>query len=295
MVARILAAVAAVAMVAGAIVVRDRIDSRAPQQPTATRTACSTELAAACSDLDDVAAVADQLIAVAGPRDAPIAEWATAGPWPQIVDEARSAASRPKLFSSNEAVASTELVAVIRQMPPQCSGKPVTWLCIGDAAGQTGATAGARPAVAAPSRSSSTRLLLRAALVGAKLGRTDYASNDLTLDADALNWIAAAERGIEAGRGRGAPTLTDFNVVPAADVFITTAADAQAAAGKGFQVVRPTPVVRVDAVVGHIGDGGADPKAIGDRLRGAGWQAPSKAPNNGLPSPGVLVALRGVG
>jgi hypothetical protein len=292
MIQRVLAAVAAAAMVVGALVVRDRMDNRAPDEPASTRTVCTVELAAACDDVDDVGAVADKLIALTSRREAPMTEWATAGPWPQIVDEARKASSRFALFTSRKVVASTELVAVVRTMPAACAGKPVTWLCLGDAAGQT--AAGTRPAVSAPSRSTSTRLLLRAALIAGKLGRTDYASNDLDLDPDATNWIAAAERGIEAGRGRGAPTLADFNLVPGADVFVTTAADAKAA-GRGLQVVKPTPLVRVDAVVGRIADGGTDPQTIGERLRAQGWVPPSATGDDGLPSPGVLLALRDIG
>jgi hypothetical protein len=216
-------------------------------------------------------------------EDSDIGVWITPGPWPDMADEQRVVDGRGELFDRTERLASTELVAVVKNRPPQC-GADITWKCLGDAA------QAADVRIAGPSETDPTRLLIRAALLGGFLGRTDYAINDLDEQPDAGPWLAAADAGLDRGRRFGATSLNDFLVQQgAADVFITTRADA--ARATGAQVVTPAPVARVDAVAGIAG--GRVPEGAADALRAAGWGAPpGNQEDDGLPSPGVLLGLR---
>jgi hypothetical protein len=292
--ARVVAALVAAAMVVGAVMVRRALDGDGnsgngngggPQ--VATRTVCASDVQEdVCFPRDDVepeGATADALIEAAGAEDGDLRAWLTVGPWPQMVDDARRSAGKPRLFSDVRTLASTELVAVVRRKPDQCTGE-VTWRCLGDAA-----VAGAR--VAAPPRGTGIRLLATAAFAGAYLGRSDYASNDITDDPAAADWLAAVDRGIEDAR-QFASTLDDALVKQGAvDVFVTTLADATAGATPPGQVTVAQPVVRATAYLGTAGRFDAD--EVADRLQLFHWRSPPQPPA-GLPSPGVLLALREV-
>ncbi|HEX4979886.1 MAG TPA: hypothetical protein VFV35_07470, partial [Acidimicrobiales bacterium] len=204
--------------------------------------------------------------------------WLAPGPWPQMANEARRFASRSAAFARTTAVASSELVLALREPSPACP-PPVTWRCVGDAL-----ISGALR-VGAPPGSSPYRVLIRAALLTGYFDRSDYATNDVE-EAAATEWIAAVDRAIERARAFGATSLRDFLVKPgSADGFITIGVDA----GR-TPVEQLSPPVRVDAT---LGGAGAAPVRPGERLVEAGWGPPrGEEQDDGLPSPGVLLALR---
>src|SRR5436309_11901831 len=104
MAARLGALVLAVAMVVGAVVARRHIDRAA----VVVRLTCATELADVCGRLPGRVKVtiapagttADRLTALAPGADPGLDGWLTPGPWPQLVDAARVAASREPVFGS---------------------------------------------------------------------------------------------------------------------------------------------------------------------------------------------------
>lgn len=302
MAARLLAALLAAAMVVGAFAARRAIfDSdgdgggngnagdRGGNSSRGTRAACAEELGDVCIDADlaeTAGTTADMLAGAEDAEEADVRTWLTVGPWPQMVDEARKAGGQPAIFTGRgRALASSELVAVVARQPAACATE-LTWKCLGDAI-----VAGTR--VAAPARGSGTRLLVTAAFAGGYLGRSDYASNDLTDDPAVADWLAAVDRGIEQARGFGATSVTDFLVKRgSADVFLTTLADARTSGAFEPTISRPTPTVYATAVMGATGPFDADDAV--NRLQLFHWVAPP-ARATGLPSPGVLLALREVG
>ena len=289
MIQRIAAIAAAIALVAGAFVIRENViekdDGNGSTNGDGATAAvvCASELPDdVCETESAIGSTADELTA----NDAEAITWVTPGPWPQMIDESRRASSLEPLFDDVRPIASTELVAVVLRKPSQCA--EITWRCLGDAA------AGGR--VSAASASTGTRLLIRAALLGGFIGRTDYAINDLDEVAGARDWIEAAERGIEQARRRQAGSLQAFLAArgAAADVFITTAAEARGFSDSS-QPVTPTPLAVVIATAGTSGRFDAGDAA--DAFEDAGWATDpaSIQKDSGLPSPGVLLALREVG
>ena len=276
--ARVLAALVATALVVGAVVLRTGMDSDDDGGPLGGGGGdervvfCARELGDVCDGDEVPAATTAKNVIDAG--DAPDT-WVTAGPWPAMVDEAR--VNLPPLFAGDRkprVVAGAPLVAVVRKRPPQCP-EQVTWVCLGDAL-----IADVR--ISAPPQDDSTRLFLRAAFVAGKIGNSDYASNDV--EGEVLDWIAAVERGLDANR-QFAASVDDFRVIPGVDVFLTTIADAGGPVA-GMSTVTPAPLVRIDVYAT-----GERPDGLAERLTAEGWLPPSSA-DDGLPSPGVLVALR---
>jgi hypothetical protein len=288
--ARLLALVAAAAMVVGAVVVRSRLDDggggNSSSTPASSRMVCGSDLdedvCGPRAEIKPEDETAGALIAAPDRSAADLGTWLTIGPWPQMVDVGRRAANKPRLFTDTRPAASIELVAVVLRKPAQCTAE-VTWRCLGD-----GLVAGAK--VGAPARGTGLRLLATAAFAGAYLGRADYASNDVTDDPAATDWLASVDRGIERARAFGATSLADFLAQRvAADVFVTTMADARTAGAPASQIVTPTPLVRVTSYLAATGR--FDAGDLADRFQLLQWQVPPR-PLVGLPSPGVLLALR---
>lgn len=288
MIQRLAAIAGAVALVAAAFVVRETIieddDGGSGSSPGSTELVCASELPdGVCPE----EAALDDIVADLVGEDPPAITWVTPGPWPQMVDEARAASSRERIFVDVRPLATTDIVAVVHQKPSQCP-EEITWRCLGDSAAASGR-------IAAPSTATGVRLLIRAAMLGGFIGATEYASNDLDEVAGARDWIESADKGIEQARRRQASSLREFLATrgAAADVFITTAAEA--GAFDSLDIVRPQPPARVIATLGTTGR--FDAGAGAEELRRARWSTDpaSLTGDLGLPSPGVLLALREVG
>ena len=301
MASRVIAARVAPALGGGAVVVRRRwdADNAGPgagrgDERVGSRVICAGDFVEdVCSRAGTVVEsesdTADALIKAEGRRDADVSTWLAIGPWALMVDEARETANKPQLFGTVRPLAGTTLSVIVRKKPPQCPAN-VTWRCLGDAL-----VAGAR--VSGPPPGTGTRLLATAAFASAYVGRSDFASNDITDDPAASDWLHAVERGIDSTRQFGATSVADFLTKQgAADVFITTAADAIANAAPSSQVATPAPLVKVGAYLATATPDGESKLAgeLRDRLLLFNWQPPVQVAT-GLPSPGVLLALREVG
>jgi len=282
---RFAAVAAAIALVAAAFVIRENVIENDGGDSNGSGDApvvCVRELPDVCADEAPVGETFDAL--VAGEQDRIV--WVTPGPWPQMANDSRSFASEAAAFETTTVVASTPLVIVVRRLPAEC-GTTITWRCLGDAArARTSRIAG-------PSAASPYRLLARAAFLTGYFDRSDYASNDVNEDAAVSDWIVGVEREIDRARSFGATSVADFVAKQgSADVFISIGVEAQRYASTTVEVATPTPVVRVDAVVGSEGD---PPRGVGDALIERGWDEPAgPQDDDGLPSPGVLLALREV-
>jgi hypothetical protein len=311
-VARALAVIAAVAMIVGAFVYRygspfdgGGSDGGDGGDSPAAPVYCAAELGAdVCEAVDagdrevvtePASATADRLIKARGFDDADVAGWLAPGPWAQMVDAQRRLASRPVLFASKgRGLADTPLVAVTRkgQPIPGCPAE-VDWRCIGDAA-QNGSYR-----IGADANGTSSHLFLRAAALSGLFGNTNWATNDLDAPPegvpDPTSWLAALDQRLAQAPGFGAPSVGDFVVKPGSvALFLTTGAGATSAPGGSFDVRTPAPAATIAATYNASDQGGhqIDADEAADALGAAGWTVRPDAKTQGLPSPGVLLALR---
>jgi hypothetical protein len=302
---RVLALIAAIGMVFGAFVYRYGMPGGGGADGTvdvggdtaAAVIVCAAELGAVCDAVPDAtiepaATTADRLIAVRSAGEAAIAGWLAPGPWPAMVDDARARASRAKLFASKgTGLAAAPIVAVARkgQLPAACTAE-VTWKCLGDAAAQTSFGVGG------DTPDTSGGLFLRAAALSGFFGNPDWATNDLQDNAEAQTWIANLDARLAAAPGFGARSLDDFLVKPGTvKVFLTGGAAAARIGGNvSFEVRTPLPVATVAVSYTAAARGGRQIEVapVEAALRTAGWKVQRNAKTEGLPSPGVLLALR---
>jgi Bacterial extracellular solute-binding protein len=332
---RVLAVVAAAAMIAGSLAIRSALDRDRTEAAQVLRLTCATELDVACSRMaekDDrvvltvepAGVTADRLASV--DADAGLDGWLAPAPWPDIVDGQRRARALPALFSGERpTVARSPLVLVVWKdraaaLNPRCPAPGgLGWRCLGEAAGAPGGwpSVGGRPewgpvkpGHAAPDTDGIGLLVLGQAVAG-WFGRADLSTADLEDEAFA-RWFGGLERAVPSSAG--SPLESMLVVGPAAfDAAGTTEAEAAplvagSARRDALTLLYPSPMATADVVLATAGE-----KGMASSLRGvvggdegrtalteAGWRvgagdrpgAPALAAASGLPSPGLLDALR---
>lgn len=291
---RLLALLGAVAMVAGAFAYRSRGDAPAAGgggEVAEGAVICAQELGPLVCDalpgavVEPAAVTADRLIRAQNVAAADVSAWVTAGPWAEMVDEAR--AGRPPLFETAPPLATTRLVAVVKRdrLPAACGGR-ATWKCLGAAA-----TGDPAFLLAADPATGGAGVFLRAALLTGFFDGADYATNDLDLALDLMGTLDERQR---AARARNATDLQRFLIqAPDVPVYLTTEAAVGGVAANAA-VLAPEPVATVGAYLSvrpGSRDRGRD--RVAAALVEARWKASPLPADDGLPSPGVLVALRG--
>jgi hypothetical protein len=313
--ARVLAVLAALAMIVGAFVYRygspfdgggGGTDGSSGGDGDAAVVVCAQELGPDVCDAVDADGVevvvepasetAKRLIEARTAASAGVAGWLAPGPWAAMVNEGRKLGSKAVLFNSKgRNLAETPLVAVSRkgQVPPGCDAAAMSWRCIGDAGQQSAVRIGADPA------SSSSRLYLRAAALNGLFGNSTWATNDLdappegTPDPNA--WLGNLDRRFAEAAGFGARSLDSFVLQQgSATHFLTTGAAAKGAPPDRFDTRTPTPAATIAVTYTAAAQGGhqIDIDAAAKALGAAGWTVQPDARTKGLPSPGVLLALR---
>ncbi len=302
MIKRILALVVAIGMVGGAFAFRssrndeDAVGGGGSTEEVAGGIYCAAELGPVCAAVpgalvEATAVTADRITKARSTADAGVRVWVTAGPWADIVDAART--GKPQLFSPSRPLASTTLVSVTRKAasPAGCS-VPLTWKCIGDAAQQPSFRLAGDP----PSETG--HLFIRAAALGGFLATSDYPINDLDEVAGAATWLDNVDGSLDRAPSFGAGSLGAFLATrgATAQAFITTDVAVKSSSNlPDFDVAAPTPAAVIGAFVA-VADGAradVDEDRIREALTEAGWKAAAPPAEDGLPSPGVLVALRG--
>ncbi|MEA2686376.1 MAG: hypothetical protein QOE93_1571 [Actinomycetota bacterium] len=315
-------------MIVGAVVVRGRLDDRSETQSEVYRLVCSVDLGPVCDDIarafpgritmtiESAGTTADRLRRVDG--DPELDGWLVADPWPAIVDGARQFANLPPIFATTTAnqppLARSPLVIVSWKeradaLGPTCPDAKVGWKCLGEAAGRpwTGrngqsAWGDVKPGHADAATDGIGLLVLGQATVE-WFGRSDLSTFDLD-DEGFQRWFSGLERSLRPSAS--SPLAPMLSIGRAAyDAVGTTEADAgivdRAASRDSLTRIYPAPMVTADVVLA------VSPGSRGSRLRDlvaddardaltdAGWKAPGAAglpPDNGLPSPGLLDALR---
>lgn len=300
MASRLLAVLAAVGMVAGAFVYRygmpggDGSDDAGPGASGAT-IYCAKELGSAVCDavpdaeVESTERTAARLIEARSASDAGVAAWITPGPWAEIVEA--ELATKTSLLEPSKVLATSPLVVVTRKAQP-IAGCPetVTWRCIGDAAQVVSFRLAADPG------STPAGLFTRAAALGGFVESTDYPINDLEEVPNASSWLDNLDRKLDGAGSFGAGSLDQFLITPgAATGYITTKATIDASKTSNFVVAAPAPEARVLAMVARATGSKIriDEGRLREALESAGWSLDPPKPDDGLPSPGVLAALRG--
>jgi hypothetical protein len=314
MAARLLALLAAVAMVTGAIAVRNRVgdDNGGGGGSGSLHLVCASELATVCDALDhgDVevtiepaAVTADRLHgAKADTND--IDGWLAPGPWGEMVDTAR-APSAGKLFAApGAALARSPLVLAVWKDKRSRLGcaDPVDAGCIGDAVIARGLRLGT------PADDQATGVLVDAALGAGHIKNPNFATNDLD-ETDVADWLSAVDLKADGvGRNPGGRSFTELLSFgeASADGYLSTEAEigpqlAGAARRGQLDVVNVTPAATADVLffprIGARGGrlaGIVRTDRVRELLRAAGWRLTGLAPDDGLPSAGVLQAIREV-
>lgn len=323
---RLLALVAAIAMVGGALFVRSRLDQRKEDRANPPNLVCTTELAAFCHriseehDVNVTVEPAGQTVgrAVAQGGAGNIDGWLTAASWPEILEQRRRAKALPALFTvTMPAVLGRSRVALAvwpdraQALGQNCPNQQVGWKCLGEVAGQDlwrnvkGGSEQWGPvkiAMGDPDERALGAIAFAAATVD-YFGRSDLSTLDFE-DDGFRDWVSDLKAHTPLAT-RSPDITTVLARGPAvADVFVGVEADVLPAVEASRRQLKPTvlypsPVVTFDLVLAVV------PGRAGERLneivRGAvdkhltvkGWQAPGTAPG-ALPDPGVIDALRQV-
>jgi hypothetical protein len=280
---RLVAVVLAIGMIAGALYVRGRIDDDDGGGGSGSGGAgsllCAPELEEACREASDDVTVEDaattaQRLLTADTLDQD--GWATAGPWPAIIDVLRSAAGRPALFDDGGEVVATSRMALV------AGDAPAGWRAVGDAVGGGNLLLGWRdPATGVGV------LQVGAFAVGFFEGpgfaRNDFADPAFSAYLEAIEARSEVDRNPLERRLQQGVSFSDavISFQAEADPLLEDAAPGRRG---NLRPLYPEPVVTVEAVV--AGDGAGD---LGAELQERGWDEPTGS--SGLPSPGVLAAL----
>jgi hypothetical protein len=328
---RVLALLAAVAMVVGAVAARAAIDDRRARSRLRLRLVCAAELAAACERIaaavpanvtvtaEPAGDTADRLRAAPDAAAAGIDGWLTPAPWPELVAEARERAQRPPLFGAGRlpVLARSPLVIlawgdVAARLRATC-GPAVTWRCVGEAAGR----GELRPAHGDPTRDAVALAVVGQAAVS-WFGRppAEIDRLDVTDDPGFEQWFASLERSVLAFDDDGVSRMLAQGRSYADAVGSVEAVAGplvrRAARGSQAALIYPSPVATADLILAPVGGSEAAAR-LGDALRSpaargvlaaAGWRVPGERPaggvdpavrlpaTSGLPPAGLLATLQ---
>lgn len=302
---RLLALLAAVAMVAVSLYVRARLDDSNGDGDSGSdgtgvdsgtfRVVCVTELAGVCQDLpadvsvtvEEAPMTADRLVAEADPE---LDAWLVPTPWPAMVDEARADEGLPDLFADDAPVLARSPLAVVGGDDlDDCD-----WRCLGEGTGSGALDLGWRDPA-----SGFGLLAVGAATAGYFADKEvgSIATNDF--DAAFRSYLAELDDGAEPYAEPVTAILQTRALLEAAisyEAEATAALDGAAPGRKeGLVLLYPEPVASVVVVLATATTADAAPEdlsdMIGTQLTDTGWGGPS-GDGNGLPRAGVMRALR---
>lgn len=293
---RLLALLAAVGLVLGAIAIRawvrdgsgDEADPGGEATPDGAITiVCDTDLEAVCAELgrdvdgltvrvEEAAETADAWSA-AGTRDMDVDGWLVSQPWPGIVTERSDAAGQaPVLGSPSAPIAISPGVIVMEQerqraLAAHCGGE-ITWFCVGEVAGDPWSDVGGeaawgdvKPGEQPPDTSAG--LLVLGQATASFFGTSDFASNDFTADPAFRPWFEKLARAVPDYTPPAGTPLEQFLIIPASyDAVGALEAQAGPAVATSrdrdrLSVAYPSPMLSAEVVLVPM-----DPALSGDSL-----------------------------
>lgn len=324
---RLGAVVVAVAMIAGAWLLRDRLDGGdsssggGGDQVDQLRLRCATELSAVCSaleeELDDVSVTVEQpgttsdaLVELAEGEDPGFDAWLADGPWAAITADNRGFANADGqvLDESSGVLARSPSVIVVQEsrtsaLTDACGGT-LSWACIGEQ------PTSLRVGLPTPERGDG--LVVLAGAVASQLGTTDYSASDFDSPGFAGWFDRLTELSSDTPLGRQSPLA---RALAAAGTFgVVGALEAQSVdllrSRGGYVTIYPEPMTTADITL--TPRLGLDAEELVDRLgadrlsaaaAAEGWRVDGDAPEGAgdvpalpdgdqLPGPGVLQRLR---
>jgi hypothetical protein len=315
---RPVAVLIAVALVAIAVVVRNRMDSGGSGSAGGKlRLVCTRELESLCDqlgsdvkvDIEDPGTTEAALEKATG--DLGLDGWLTPGPWPQIVEGARSIAGAQPLLAMGAPLGATRVdLAVwpdrLAVLLNSCVNHELSWKCFGDAVGKGNWTALGGPQAWGPISigfpdppNDATGLAALGAATAGFFGKSDLSSTDLD-NPGFQSWLRKL---VQANADH--PKLEDVLVRGPAEAAAVATLDAigqpliaSSARTPKPSLTYPAPVASADVVLGTvISDRGRSLAQLVDSrlpelLRKAGWGPALPLDKTGLPPAGLLDALR---
>jgi len=326
---RLLALLAAVALVAGAFVLRARIDDDPPSSSGPSTTApdsgddealrllCLAELEELCVDLtrrhpeielliEDLGASLDRFADSSQPAD--VDGWLTFDPLDDLVVERQQRAQQaPTIDSASDPLAASPLVLVgfrerIDALVASCDGE-LTWRCLGEIAGRAWGDVGGssswgaiEPGHESPVETASGLLVLGQAVVS-YFGTTNLSANIELADGSFRSWLRNLERSVpDFGTAVVDPLgllLTRgaamYDAVGAIDAIARPTVE-RSAKRDDLVILTPTPLATATIVLASGSPAGDDLRALIESDV-AEWGDQPPAAGTGLPSGGVLDAL----
>ncbi len=313
---RLVAFLAAAAMVATAVYVRSRVDRR--QEEGTLRLVCSLELAEPCEALrqadsrvvlttEEAGTTADRLIAADNPG---LDAWLVPEPWPDIVDGRRRTRSLPSLFPvDRQPIARSPLRLVVWEdrdkaliASSRCPSQ-ANWKCLGEAAGAGPWTAsGGRPewgpiklGLADPA-TDGVGLLVLGHAVSSWFGRTDLALIDLETSDDFDRWFSALGQAVRPSpiSPLGRMIATNRAEYDATGTIEAEAGPLLAKSPRAAEVhlLYPSPMATADVTLATVGGTPeasalrrlANGNVLLDGLVDAGWRVPGAEAVQGVAS-----------
>ncbi len=321
---RLIAVVVAVVMIVGAVLLRDRIDGDDGSGGSGggddgLQLVCDTSLADVCEQLaagrDDLrvevresGATSDGLSTEEGQLDADA--WLTTSAWPEVTADNRAFAGldRPVLDDASEVLARSPAMIVTRSdgraALEEACGAPITWRCVG------GQVPPQRVGLPTPERADGLTVLASAAdswFEGENYDSLDLDGPDFAGWFDDLTGLSATTRlGDQTPLARALAAAGTFTTVGALEAETSR----RLAGSRSYEAIYAEPMVTADVVL--VPRAGSDAgelldelgrDALTEQLRTAGWRVDGRAPegaqeppslpdDDGLPSAGVLQALR---
>ena len=284
---RLGAALAAIAIVIGALLIRSQIieGGSGGGGGGAVRLLCTTELEAACTQLaehdgdvsvtvEPAGTTAQSLVALPDNQRPDFDAWLAPSPWAQMVDVQRRG-KRPLFAKPSDAIGRSPLVVAVRadrkpvlDATPPCNDA-IDWKCIGAVAGRpwTDLPGGqpawgtVKPGYGDPTVNATSLVVLSQA-TSEYLDNADYSRSDLQDNDQYLDWLAGLERAVpKIAPSAAGPFAEMLQQLPTAtyDIVGTTEADAGLALAaaapdrlKQLTLLYPEPVVTADVVVAAV-------------------------------------------
>lgn len=316
---RVLAVLAAVALIVGAVMLRGVLDDGDDGTEVVTDTTnapapsgaviCIEELRDACAGVEGVVieAADDTIERLSTEENAePPSAWVTFAPLQGALDEARRVNGMSVLFVAAERVATTPLVLVARAdrgvvLASKCGD--VTWKCLGDSANASWESLGGdvrwgQPKIGheAPDQSA------QGAIVFGWAAASYFGGGPVALNDEAFRtWLNQLEGAVQDSALTGRTPLEQMvSLSGSLDVVGATAVEAdlliQGSRTDQFTIY-PSEVASAEVVIASTG--GELPGGLAENLRdaltAAGWDSAdgeSTGTVEGLPDPGVIEALR---